>query len=348
MNIVYLYSEMMGYQLSVIEYLAREKKIEFHIFHECGIKKKSAFKVPEIGRVTYYDRNAFSMTHKFQLISELRPSLIYVSGWMYLDDVMLCFRLRRKGYKIVVGFDDIWHNSLKQRFAKLFAPLVFQHVYSYAWVAGPYQYDYAANLGFDKKRIIFNCLSADTGVFRVNNKCSSDFEVLKFVYVGRFSKEKGVKVLLEAWQTITLQFPHIKLDLIGNGDLLNQIELPSNVEIFDFMEPVLLSRKLEEYNCAIIPSISEQWSISLHEFSLKGLPIISSDIVGAIPLFLIDSFNGFTFKSNSVNDLVKILIKFISLEDSKKLEMSKNSVLLSKRITTEIAASSLFSIIDNE
>ncbi len=338
----------MGYQLSVIEYLVREKGIEFHIFHECGSKKKSAYKVPEIERVTYYDREVFSLTRKLKFISELKPSLIYVSGWMYLDDVILCFLLRRKGYKIIVGFDDIWHNSLKQRFAKLFAPLILQRVYSYAWVAGPYQYDYAVNLGFTKKNIIFNCLSADTSVFLVKNKCINDFKVLKFVYVGRFSEEKGVKVLLEAWHTITLQFPYVKLDMIGNGNILNQIELPSNVEIFDFMEPELLSRKLEEYVCAIIPSISEQWSISLHEFSLKGLPVISSDIVGAIPLFLVDGFNGFTFKSNSVNDLVKILIKFISLEDSKKLEFSNNSLLLSKRITTEIAASSLFSIIDNE
>lgn len=338
----------MGYQLSVIEFLVREKGMEFHIFHECGSKKKSAYKVPKIQNVNYYDRESFKLIHKLRFISELKPSIIYVSGWMYPDDVLLCFLLRIKGYKIIVGFDDIWHNSIKQRFAKLFAPYILQRFYSYAWVAGPYQYDYAVNLGFIKKNIIFNCLSADTGVFRARNKCLHDFEVLKFVYVGRFSEEKGVRLLLNSWRTITLQFPHVRLDLIGNGNILNEIELPSNVEIFDFMDSEQLSQKLDEYNCAIIPSISEQWSISLHEFTLKGLPVISSNIVGAIPLFLIDNFNGYTFKSNSMNDLVRILIKFILLEDSKKVEMSKNSLLLSKRITTEIAANSLYSIIDND
>jgi glycosyltransferase involved in cell wall biosynthesis len=95
----------------------------------------------------------------------------------------------------------------------------------------------------------------------------------------------------------------------------------------------------------ILPSRHEQWGVVIHEFTSAGLPLIISDNVGSAPVFFVERYNGVSFNNNSAVDLAKAMWKMSIKPDSELIEMSKNSIEFSKRITPSTQAANLMSVI---
>ncbi|MEA4966626.1 MAG: glycosyltransferase, partial [Bacteroidaceae bacterium] len=273
------------------------------------------------------------------------------SGWMDKSYLAAVFQIRKRGIPVVTRFDDIWFKTLRQKIASLFFPYIKKYYFSHAWVAGPYQYEYAKRLGFKNTEIIHNSLSADLNLFNevyernINNKVKNIPH--SFLYVGRFEDIKGVDILVKAWDNLKKSelTKDWELTIIGNGSLKNQLSHYSSVQILDFMQPEQLREKIGEYGCFVLPSRKEQWSLVLHEFSAAGMPIICSDICGAAPYFVIPGFNGYTFRKCDVCDLQEKMLKIINLTDQQLLDMSFNSHNIGQKISPEISAASFMSIL---
>ena len=78
-------------------------------------------------------------------------------------------------------------------------------------------------------------LSADVELFHnVDLKMREKEYPRRLVFIGRFSKEKGLAYLLEAWNTIPDR-KNWKLVLIGNGPDYPKLKGYPDVEIKDFM-----------------------------------------------------------------------------------------------------------------
>ncbi|RZL05684.1 MAG: glycosyltransferase [Pedobacter sp.] len=290
-TIVYLYAELMGYQIPVLREYVDKYDYDVHVVHAVS-GKLSKYEIPELTGITFYDKDQFKGSELLDLVRSLDPSIVYVSGWMYFIYTKVIYSLRKKNIPVVTGFDDIWHGTLKQRIGKLIFPFFKKKFFSHAWVAGPYQYEYAKKLGFVNEEIIYNCLSADVSKF-ISCKKKHDFGNSiphNFLYVGRFHEVKGVDILYEAWKRLGKDRGDWKLTMIGNGPLLADMPEMESFEIRDFMQPEELISVLEDYSCLVIPSRNEQWSVAMHEFAVAGFPMISSHVCGAIPLFIIPNY----------------------------------------------------------
>ena len=111
--------------------------------------------------------------------------------------------------------------------------------FTHAFVSFSRQYEYAKKFGFLDEKIIFNALSCDTELFdkalsNLENK-SADYPHI-FIYAGRFSKEKGINELVEAFKIYRdEQGGTWKLLCVGNGNLQHLLlHLKSNyLIIFD-------------------------------------------------------------------------------------------------------------------
>lgn len=341
----------MGYQIPIFKAYVSKYNAEVHVIH-WDHKKLTPYIPPSLENVFYYKRSDFTLKQLKQFVIESNPDIIYVSGWMDKGYLRVIRLLRKQGIPVVTGFDDIWFKTMKQRVASVLFPFVKPFFFSHAWVAGPYQYEYAKRLGFKNDEIIFNCLSADVDIFNKLHKNTSTSKrnnyPHSFLYVGRFEEVKGVDLLVNAWTNIVNsgQSKDWTLTFIGNGSLINDLRENKSIIIKDFMQPEQLVNEIENYGCFVLPSRKEQWAIVLHEFSAGGMPIICSNICGALPVFVVPNFNGFVFKNLDVKDLANQMQNIINLYDEDLIKMSENSHSLGQRITPEITASSLMSIIN--
>jgi len=283
------------------------------------------------------------------VVAALKPDVISVSGWMDVGYLIAARPQLKKGVPVVTMFDDIWWKTWKQRIASLLFPFIKRQLFSHAWVAGPYQYEYAKRLGFLNNEIIFNCLSADLTLFNKSYSITIKGKMVnyphRFLYAGRLESIKGIRILIEAWQKIKKNRGDWELVIVGNGSLHKLVCSQKDIILHEFMQPADLISVVADVGCYILPSLSEPWALVLHEFSAAGLPIICSDVCGAAPMFVIPNYNGFVCKYSDVTELSKRMLNIINMPDEALLKMAQNSHRLGQRITPEISAASFVSLL---
>lgn len=339
----------MGYQIPIFKEYVIKYHAEVHVIH-WDHKKLTPYKPTANNNIFYYNRSSFSINQLKEFVLGIKPEIVYISGWMDKGYLAAVRPLRKKGIPVVTGMDDIWWKTLRQRLASIFFPPFRTLFFSHAWVAGPYQYEFAKRLGFKNTEIIHNCLSGDTEMF--NEIYSESIEKKKskyphrFLYAGRLETSKGLDLLINVWKEIKVHRKDWELYMIGNGSLYDTIATNSDIKVLDFMQPDILVKEIENSGCYILPSRFEPWALVLHEFSAAGLPIICSDACGAAPVFLTSGYNGFIFKSENVKDLEQKMMQIINSSDDELLQMSENSHTLGQKITPEIAAASFMSVLN--
>jgi len=348
MKILYLSSEVMGYTMATIKALV-ERGAEVHVVHWDHMKL-TPYKVPKYSNVYMYKRSAMSYLDLAQLAREVSPSVTVVAGWMDKDYMKVIRQLRAQERVVVTGFDAQWWGTMRQQVGAVLGGLgYFSRYYSHAWVSGAYQYEYARRLGFDKKNIIYDLLSADLDLFHKVYKNCFDKKLEhyphRFLFVGRFEAVKGLDTLLEAWQLLGKGKRDWELHLIGNGSLKNTLQGTPGVVVKDFMQPELLVEEVAHAGCFLLPSRTEPWGVVVHEFAAAGMPLILSDAVGARTSFLISGMNGYLFQSNNAQALANRMLQICALSDPELMAMAEASHWLSCRISPQTSAANLLSVV---
>jgi glycosyltransferase involved in cell wall biosynthesis len=118
----------------------------------------------------------------------------------------------------------------------------------------------------------------------------------KFLFVGRPGREKGLRVLTEAWRTTGLRAPPAALVLVGArsnppwvraggaaGDVQDDRD---GILRVGAVAPVELRSLYAACDVLVVPSIAtatfrEPWGLVVNEAMNRGLPVIASDAVGA-------------------------------------------------------------------
>jgi glycosyltransferase involved in cell wall biosynthesis len=351
MKILYLYTEIMGYSIATIKELIKSGA-EVHVVH-WDKKKISKYQVTKKFGVHFYSRSKYTVKDLLVLINQINPDITVMSGWMDKGYLVGAMKLRFKKKIVVVCFDDIWFNSIKQNFASFLGYIgIFSIFFSHAWVTGFLQFEYARRLGFKKKNIIYDLYSADTELFskyfiKIKNLKRKEY-LHRFIFIGRFETIKGVEILLKAWESLGIDKKDWELCFIGDGKLKPMLNNIKNITVKNFMQPYDLAQELTKGGCMILPSLKEPWGVVVHECAASGLPIIVSDAVGSANYFVINGYNGFSFNTGDVNSLKEKMLKFIKMRDKEIFLMSNNSFLLSKKISPETSAKNLFSLITKD
>jgi glycosyltransferase involved in cell wall biosynthesis len=349
LKILYLYSELVGYQMPIFKTYVEKYKARVHVVNWDKNKIKP-YSPPPIEGVTFYKRSEFSKEDLLIFTQKIQPDIIYISGWMDKGYLYVTKRMKKENIPIVTAFDDIWKGSIRQRIGALIFPFYFKKFFTHAWVAGPFQFEFAKRLGFKNSEVIFDMLSADSSIFQIDkgNIMNTNIAQSKsFLYVGNFRQVKGVDILLEAYNIYrNIYNGKWKMICVGNGELENSIKQNIDIEVLPFSSYETLKEISKRTSVFILPSRHDQWGVVTHEFVLMGMPLLLSENVGAKATFLIEYFNGLIFRDNSATDLAKKMLAFSNFTDSELNEMSKNSYILSKRINVSTSAANFMSIIN--
>ena len=145
--------------------------------------------------------------------------------------------------------------------------------------------------------------------------------------MGRLSKEKGIDTLIKIFNNL----PHIKLDIIGSGELELDLKRKanSNITFHGKQERGFIKQKLLKTKALLFPSICyEGLPNTIIESFSSGTPVIANDIDN-INEIIEDNFNGeiMSFKID------KVIIKKIDEFDKKDLieyQINSRNTYLSK------------------
>jgi glycosyltransferase involved in cell wall biosynthesis len=350
MKILYLYSELVGYQIPIFEEYTKRYGAFVHVV-SWDKNKLKPYTPPILDNVIYYKRSEYTKEGLKILAATIDPDIIYISGWMDRGYLAVVKKFIKIGVPVVTGFDDQWKGNLRQRIASFLFPFIRKNYFSHAWVTGPYQYEYARRFGFKNNEIIFNLLSCNTQLFNrgiQNLKTKAEDYPKTFLYVGNFRHVKGTDILVEAFKEYQQKYNgNWKLICVGNGEMQSLLESVQDVEIIGFTSQNELVEITKRAGAFILPSRSEQWGVVVHEFAAAAMPLILSENVGAKPEFFIENYNGLSYADNSPTNLAKKMFIMSTKDSTELVEMSKNSCLLSQKITPQISAASFLSLVLN-
>lgn len=247
MNIVFLYAEMVPSWLPTFQVLVGRYSVNVHVIHWDQKKKTPYIPQPESG-VFYYPRSNFDIKKLKKIIKTLGPKIIFISGWMDYGYLWVARYFVGRGIPVVSGFDDWWMGTFKQYVATLIPRFLTNKFITHAWIAGPRQYEYVKKLHFSDAEIVNNLLSCDYDFFSsVGRDSVFDSKKTKsFLYVGRFSEEKGIQLLVDAYSIYSNQLGgKWYLECIGNGPLEKEIKKLSSIRLRPFLDSSDLRRHIK-------------------------------------------------------------------------------------------------------
>lgn len=176
------------------------------------------------------------------------------------------------------------------------------------------------------KKIVSKYLPEDTNIYTLSNPIDIEKDTSvqaelneKFVYIGRFSYEKGVLIFAEASARLG-----IKSVFIGDGYLKKKIlEINPNAEIKGWCSSYQIKNLLKSARVLVYPSLCyETQGMAVLEAKALGIPSIVSNCCAASD-YIKEGLNGFLFENGNINDLMNKMIASLNKELIKK--MSKYS-----------------------
>lgn len=126
------------------------------------------------------------------------------------------------------------------------------------------------------------------------------------LFVGRFDRQKGFDILLEAIHL--LSDTGIKFTIIGEAvrDGAPNLDLPARVEILGWQSPEVVYSYMRRATVLIVPSRWEGFALAPLEAMCLGTPVLSSD-ASSLPEAVIEGVSGKCFKSGSAGELAAVL-----------------------------------------
>lgn len=354
MRIAVLWTELPGYLAACLRFLQEHYDVELMVIRNLANRPDSTRR--------FFDESLFSWIPAFHtvkhpdflarldqirdLVWQFEPDAILLAfQWRYLENYSLVKEAKRRGVLVIGGMDNPWRDMLKQHMMVLASRLFSVLPLDAVWVPGEHAAEYAKRLFGTRIPIWRGLYTADTTLFCIHQSNNIDRDHCKsFLYVGRFSPEKGIIDLIEAYRQYRLRagkdYWHLKL--VGDGPLrskLTNIEI-EGVEIAGFKQPVEIKELMKTSGVFVLPSHYEPWGVVVHEAISLGLPVLCSDRCGASVELVQHGFNGLNYRAGEINQLSDYMFE-ISRGDYDLERMSQNSIFLSQRYSTALWADTL-------
>ena len=153
------------------------------------------------------------------------------------------------------------------------------------------------------------------------------------LYVGRLSEEKGITMLLKAWENIN--YP---LKILGDGPLYSKLNKNQpNITFFGHQNKKKIFKEMRLAKFLVFPTVCYEggFPLTILESFASGLPVLASNI-GSISGNIIDKYNGILFKPGNIRDIRK-KINWILSNNNKCRQISKNALIeFKKKYSSEI------------
>jgi glycosyltransferase involved in cell wall biosynthesis len=281
-----------------------------------------------------------------------KPDLLIIDGYSYAYSWAGLFWAKKHKKKII-----LWSSSNEDDHKRVFYKESIKSFFIKNCDAynayGTKSKDYLIKLGAKKDRVFIVGNNTDNSFYyRETLKWRGKRDILRqeykilpnnFLYVGRFSAEKNILFLLDAYKRAVEGNDNWGLILVGNGpqklDIEHYIEKFNvrNVFLPGFKQKDEIPKFFAMSDVFILPSTSETWGLVVNEAMAAGLPVLVSRKCGCYPDLIKESENGFSFDPYDRNQLVSLLKAIIDNQVDLK-RMGEVSLRIIEDYTPEKAA----------
>ena len=226
-------------------------------------------------------------------------------------------------------------NIFRYLFWKFFAEKIYKVTCP---TLGTYQYLLKKKI-FNKDKL---CILHDPAILlkdyaekKFNKISKFDFKDNKIIVgIGRLTKQKNFSLLISAFNEILKKYSEYILIILGDGEkkseilkLIKTLGIENKVHLVGFQENVY--QYLIKADCFVLSSLWEDPGFVLLEAGLSNTTVISSNCKNGPQEILDNGNNGYLFKNNNLNDLLK---KFDEFKKEKVYVLNKKKLKLKKEI----------------
>jgi glycosyltransferase involved in cell wall biosynthesis len=291
-----------GAEKLLLDYVKRLNS-EKYSFYICCFRDKPDDLIGEISK--YAEVTNFRISNKFnpivirhliKLINQVQPDIIHTHLFQPRFYTTIAHLFTRRGILIAHK-----HNSVNIRkhnvfiFLEMLSIIFNQKVIaiSQSVKQSLIKYEFVPEKKID---VIHNGIECQNFYDNINKSKILNEKKIILGTVCRLERQKGLKYLLLAMKIILIKFPEVKLEIIGEGTLLNELqELSkklgiSNSVIFfgKFTDVKPFYNRMDAF---VLPSLYEGFGIVILEAMASGVPVIASDVDG-IKEVIQDEING--------------------------------------------------------
>jgi glycosyltransferase involved in cell wall biosynthesis len=267
--------------------------------------------------------NVWSKTWKLiRLFFKHKPTILNITGYYDPAQLILLCLAKLWGVKTVISTESSVQDQQRSSGKEYFKKQLFKFADGFICF-GSSSSAYLAGLGVSSEKILTTkaAIVDETYIakrFEDAGRNPTDDTPnrarRRFIYVGRFSREKNLHQLLRVFGRLSGDW---ELHLVGDG--------PERAALEHTITELALSRCVLHPACAwyevpdqlaqadvlVLPSISEPWGLVINEAMICRMPIVASEACGAVKDLVKNDYNGFTFTPNDDDGLALALEKFI-------------------------------------
>ena len=241
------------------------------------------------------------------------PSIFFQAGWYIEAFKSIGESLRLNNVPVVLLSDNSYKSTLRQLLGRFYFRIFLRKNFSAVWVPGESGRKFMRNNGVPLDSIYDGLYGSDEQLFTSAVMPTKRENVILFA--GRLVQEKGILELVKAFDSLTDEFQHWKLEIYGNGPLSSEIPLTDRLKISKFVSAEELAQRMGEVKIFCLPSHSDHWPLVVNEAALAGCALVVSDNVGNSNEFCRQQ-NSEIHKSKDVIGLKKALIETMKKTDT--------------------------------
>lgn len=174
-------------------------------------------------------------------------------------------------------------------------------------------------------------------------------EPVRFLFIGRVMKEKGVDELFEVAKRIKKEYPEVIFDIVGPFEddyenIIAELVKGDVIKYHGFQKDV--KPFIEKCSCFVLPSYHEGMANTNLECASSGRPLITSNIHGCLEA-VENRTSGYLCEPKNVEDLHEKIKMFIDLSWNDKKNMGiegrkRIEILFDKKKIVKKTVSELF------
>jgi glycosyltransferase involved in cell wall biosynthesis len=265
-------------------------------------------------------------------LRRLRPDVLVVGGWNQPAFWQALVYARARQVPFVVWVESTARDERAGGGPAELAKRVIVGAAAAFVVPGRAAAAYVESLGVPPERITVAPNAVDLGVFgervaaererRDELRRELDLDGCTFLCVSRLSPEKGVDVLVRAFEGVPAE-----LAVVGDGPEREHVAALAGerVRLLGRVERDDLLRWYAAADAFVMPSRSETWGMAMQEAAAAGLPLVASEAPGAAYDLIEEGVNGFRVPVEDVEALRSALVRVA--DDGKLREQARPRTL---------------------
>lgn len=163
------------------------------------------------------------------------------------------------------------------------------------------------------------------------------------LYIGQLIERKNVKYLLKAYSKLKDGLD-VALLIVGDGDQKNELKdlcIKDNInDVFfvAFKQKEELPQYYAMSDLFVLPSVQEVWGLVLNEAMASGLPVITTNKVGASVDLIKNGENGYVVEPSNTEQLYEAMKKILSDPKIRESMGKRSQEIIEEHFTPEHSA----------